>query len=162
MQNKILKNKILKKKNTFLPINTQPKTIFSYSSSPIPTPKKKKKKHGALDRRGRNRTCDIDAQRTLQRGQTAYWGRAFQRYQQHVGNTRHNLNVCQHKWRELKPKLNRFKVCFNRVPAGDLIHDDRVEILKIEYMHVGNTDFNWVLHFNIYRTRSVFFYFFRI
>ncbi|MFS7913855.1 hypothetical protein Hanom_Chr02g00146671 [Helianthus anomalus] len=42
-------------------------------------------------------TSIVDAQRTLQRGKTAYWGRVFQQYQQHVGNTRHNLNACQHK-----------------------------------------------------------------
>ncbi|XP_022008076.1 uncharacterized protein LOC110907393 [Helianthus annuus] len=44
-------------------------------------------------------TSIVNAQRTLQRGQTAYWDRAFQQYQQHVGNTRHNLNACEHKWR---------------------------------------------------------------
>ncbi|MFS7937267.1 hypothetical protein Hanom_Chr05g00425601 [Helianthus anomalus] len=44
-----------------------------------------------------------------------------------LGNARHNLNVCQHKWRELKPKLDRFNVCFDRVPTGDLSHDDQVE-----------------------------------
>ncbi|MFS7985640.1 hypothetical protein Hanom_Chr11g01000881 [Helianthus anomalus] len=48
-------------------------------------------------------TSMVDAKHTLQRGQIAYWGQTFQQYQQHVGNTRHNLNVCQHKWRELKP-----------------------------------------------------------
>ncbi|MFS8027029.1 hypothetical protein Hanom_Chr16g01493841 [Helianthus anomalus] len=48
--------------------------------------------------------------------------------------------------------MDRFKVCFDRVPAGDLTHDDRVEIAKIEYRHDGNTDFRWVPHFNIYRT----------
>ncbi|MFS7896317.1 hypothetical protein Hanom_Chr00s004470g01722781 [Helianthus anomalus] len=69
----------------------------------------------------------VDAQRTLQRGQTAYWVQAFQQYQQPVRNARHNLNACQHKWRELKLKLDRFKVCFERVPAGYLTHDDRVE-----------------------------------
>ncbi|MFS7944554.1 hypothetical protein Hanom_Chr06g00513541 [Helianthus anomalus] len=103
-------------------------------------------------------TSIVDAQRALQCGQTVYWGRAFQQYQQHVGNTCHDLNACQHKWRELKPKLDRFKVCFNRVPAGNLTHDNRVEIAKIEYKHNGNTDFKWVPHFNIYRTL----YFFRL
>ncbi|MFS7916979.1 hypothetical protein Hanom_Chr03g00183661 [Helianthus anomalus] len=67
-------------------------------------------------------TSIVDAQRTLQRGQTAYWGRAFQQCQQHVGNTLHNLNACQHKWHEFKPRLDRLKVCFDRVPAGDLTH----------------------------------------
>ncbi|KAJ0909955.1 hypothetical protein HanRHA438_Chr07g0327091 [Helianthus annuus] len=66
----------------------------------------------------------VDAQRTLRRGQTTYWTRAFQEYQQHVGNTRHNLNACQHKWRELKPHLDRFKAYFDRVPVGDLSYDD--------------------------------------
>ncbi|MFS8001787.1 hypothetical protein Hanom_Chr13g01194471 [Helianthus anomalus] len=54
-------------------------------------------------------TSIVNAQRTLQLGQTAYWGRAFQQYQQHAGNTHHNLNACQHKWRELKPRLDRLK-----------------------------------------------------
>ncbi|MFS7988328.1 hypothetical protein Hanom_Chr11g01033471 [Helianthus anomalus] len=54
-------------------------------------------------------TSIVDAQHTLQRGQTAYWGQAFQQYQQHVGNNRHTLNVCQHIWRELRPKLDRLK-----------------------------------------------------
>ncbi|MFS8018260.1 hypothetical protein Hanom_Chr15g01390001 [Helianthus anomalus] len=49
----------------------------------------------------------------------------------HVGNTRHNLNVCQHKWHELKPRLDRFEVCFDRVSADDLTYDDQVEITKI-------------------------------
>ncbi|KAJ0870245.1 hypothetical protein HanRHA438_Chr11g0498201 [Helianthus annuus] len=88
----------------------------------------------------------------LRRGQTAYWTRAFQEYQQHVGNARHNLNAFQHKWRELKPHLDRFKACFDRVPADDLSYDDRVEIAKIEYRHDGNPEFCWVPHFNIYRT----------
>ncbi|MFS7921083.1 hypothetical protein Hanom_Chr03g00232511 [Helianthus anomalus] len=86
-------------------------------------------------------TSIIDAQRTLQRGQTAYWGQAFQQYQQHVGNTRHNLNACQHKWCELKPKLVWFKFCFDRVPAGDLSHDDRMEIVKIVWRHNENPEF---------------------
>ncbi|MFS7986069.1 hypothetical protein Hanom_Chr11g01006091 [Helianthus anomalus] len=86
-------------------------------------------------------TSIVDAQRTLQRGQIVYCGRAFQQYQQHVGNTRHNLNACPHKWRQLKPKLDRFKVCFDHILAGDLTHDDRVEIAKIKYKHDGNTDF---------------------
>ncbi|MFS8015792.1 hypothetical protein Hanom_Chr15g01360861 [Helianthus anomalus] len=78
-------------------------------------------------------TSIVDAQRTLRRGQTAYWTRAFQDYQQHVENLRHNLNVGQHKWQELKPHMDRFKACFDRVSAGDLSHDDQVEIAKIEY-----------------------------
>ncbi|MFS7928811.1 hypothetical protein Hanom_Chr04g00325121 [Helianthus anomalus] len=69
-------------------------------------------------------TSIVDAQRTLQHGQTVYWGQALQQYQQHVGNNRHNLNACQHKWRKLKPKLDWFKVCFNCVLARDLSHDD--------------------------------------
>ncbi|MFS8019395.1 hypothetical protein Hanom_Chr15g01403301 [Helianthus anomalus] len=77
-------------------------------------------------------TLIVDAQRTLLRGQTTYWGQAFQQYQQHVGNNRHNLNVCQHKWRELKPKLDRFKICFDRVLTGDLSHGDQMGIAKIE------------------------------
>ncbi|MFS8011280.1 hypothetical protein Hanom_Chr14g01307091 [Helianthus anomalus] len=44
----------------------------------------------------------VDAQHTLQRGQTAYWGQAFQ----HVSNNRNNLNACQHKLHELIPKLD--------------------------------------------------------
>ncbi|MFS7993319.1 hypothetical protein Hanom_Chr12g01092641 [Helianthus anomalus] len=72
-------------------------------------------------------TSIVGAQRTLRRGQTAYLTRVFQEYQQHVGNARHNLNTCQHKWRELKLHLDRFKACFDRVPAGDLSYDDRVE-----------------------------------
>ncbi|KAJ0940096.1 hypothetical protein HanRHA438_Chr02g0079471 [Helianthus annuus] len=97
-------------------------------------------------------TSIVDVQRTLQRGQTAYWGRTFQQYQQHIGNTRNNLNACQHKWRELKPKLDRFKVCFDLDPAVDLTHDDRVEITKTEWRHDGKSEFKWVPHFNIYRT----------
>ncbi|KAJ0937799.1 hypothetical protein HanRHA438_Chr03g0146001 [Helianthus annuus] len=97
-------------------------------------------------------TSIVDAQRTLQRGQTAYWGQAFQQYQQHVSNTRHNLNACQHKWRELKPKLDWFKVCFNRVPTGDLSHEDRMEIAKIDWRHDGNPKYKWIPHFHIYRT----------
>ncbi|MFS7897783.1 hypothetical protein Hanom_Chr00s011970g01748481 [Helianthus anomalus] len=69
-------------------------------------------------------TSIVDAQHTLQRGHTTYWGRAFKQYQQHVANTRHNLNACQHKWCELKPKLDRFKTCLYRVPADDLTNDD--------------------------------------
>ncbi|MFS7912959.1 hypothetical protein Hanom_Chr02g00136051 [Helianthus anomalus] len=68
----------------------------------------------------------------LRRGQTAYWTRAFQEYQQHVGN------ACQHKWRELKPHLDQFKACFDRVPVGDLSYEDRVEFAKIENRHDGN------------------------
>ncbi|MFS7972966.1 hypothetical protein Hanom_Chr09g00851041 [Helianthus anomalus] len=98
----------------------------------------------------------VDAQRTLQRGQTVYWRRAFQQYQQHVGKARHNSNVCQHKWRELKTKLDWFKVCFERVPASDFTHNDRVEIEKIEGRHDGNSEFKWVPHFNIYRTSNFF------
>ncbi|MFS7922962.1 hypothetical protein Hanom_Chr03g00255221 [Helianthus anomalus] len=84
--------------------------------------------------------------------QTTYWGQAFQQYQQHVGNARHNLNTCQHKWRELKPKLDRFKFCFDRVPVGDLSHGDRMKIAKIEWRHDGNPEFKWVPHFNTYQT----------
>ncbi|MFS7954790.1 hypothetical protein Hanom_Chr07g00634711 [Helianthus anomalus] len=69
-------------------------------------------------------TSIVDAQRTLQCSQTTYWGQAFRQYQQHVGNNRHNLNACQHKWRELIPKLDRFKVCFDHVFVGDLSHND--------------------------------------
>ncbi|KAJ0566209.1 hypothetical protein HanIR_Chr06g0271231 [Helianthus annuus] len=97
-------------------------------------------------------TSIVDAQRTLHRGQTAYWTRASQEYQQHVGNARHNLNACQHKRRELKPHLDRFKACFDRVPAGYLSYDGQVEIAKIEYRHDGNPEFRAVPHFNIYRT----------
>ncbi|MFS7906842.1 hypothetical protein Hanom_Chr01g00063971 [Helianthus anomalus] len=86
-------------------------------------------------------TSIVDAQRTLQRSQTAYWGRAFQQYHRHVGNASHNLNACQHKWGDLKPKLDRFKVCFDRVPRGDLTHDDRLEIAKIKYRHDRNLYF---------------------
>ncbi|MFS8024856.1 hypothetical protein Hanom_Chr16g01468231 [Helianthus anomalus] len=100
-------------------------------------------------------TSIVDAQCTLQDGQTAYWEKAFQQYQQHVGNNHQNLKACQHKWRELKPKLDRFKICFDRVPAGDLSHADQKEIAtieKIEWRHDGNPEFKWVPHFNIYRT----------
>ncbi|MFS7945214.1 hypothetical protein Hanom_Chr06g00521541 [Helianthus anomalus] len=62
------------------------------------------------------------------------------------------LNVCQHKWRELKSKLDQFKICLDRVPVGDLTHDDRVEIAKIEWRHDGNSEFKWVPQFNFYRT----------
>ncbi|MFS7994595.1 hypothetical protein Hanom_Chr12g01107881 [Helianthus anomalus] len=48
-------------------------------------------------------TSIVDAERTLQCGQAANWGQAFQQYQQHVGNARHNLNASEHKWHELKP-----------------------------------------------------------
>ncbi|MFS8008025.1 hypothetical protein Hanom_Chr14g01267851 [Helianthus anomalus] len=77
-------------------------------------------------------TSIVDAQCTLQHGQTVFRGKAFQQYQQHVGNNRPNLNACQHKWRELRPKLDRFKIIFYRISAGDLSHDDRMEIAKIE------------------------------
>ncbi|MFS7954662.1 hypothetical protein Hanom_Chr07g00633171 [Helianthus anomalus] len=97
-------------------------------------------------------TSIVDAQRRLKRGQTTYWGQALQQYEQHVGNARHNLNVCQRKWRELNPKPDRFKVCFDRVPVGDLSHDDRVEIAKIEWRHDRNSEFKWVPHFKIFRT----------
>ncbi|MFS8021343.1 hypothetical protein Hanom_Chr16g01426301 [Helianthus anomalus] len=97
-------------------------------------------------------TSIVDAQGMLERCQIAYLGRAIQQYQQQVGNARHNLNTCQYKWRVLKPKADRFKVCFDRVPAGDLTHDDRVEIAKFEWRHDGNSEFKWVPHFNIYRT----------
>ncbi|MFS7997217.1 hypothetical protein Hanom_Chr12g01139081 [Helianthus anomalus] len=86
----------------------------------------------------------------LQRGQTAYRGQAFQEYQQHIGNNR--LNACQHKWRELTPKLGRFKVCFDRVPTGDLSHDDQMEIAKIEWGTTGIRNLSGFPHFNIYRT----------
>ncbi|MFS7910275.1 hypothetical protein Hanom_Chr02g00104381 [Helianthus anomalus] len=97
-------------------------------------------------------TAIVDAKRNLQRGQTAYWGQAFQHYQQHVDNARHNLNACQHKWRDLKPKLDRFKRYYNRVPAAGLSHDDRVYIARVEFRHEENTDFKLVDHFNIYLT----------
>ncbi|MFS7911246.1 hypothetical protein Hanom_Chr02g00115861 [Helianthus anomalus] len=42
-------------------------------------------------------TSIVDAQRSLRRGQTAYWTQAFQQYQ-HVENACHNLKVCQHNW----------------------------------------------------------------
>ncbi|MFS7990601.1 hypothetical protein Hanom_Chr11g01060731 [Helianthus anomalus] len=69
-------------------------------------------------------TSIVNAQHTLQRGQTVYWSRVFRQCQQHVGNTRYNLNACQHKVRELKPRLDKFKVCFDRVRAGDLTYDN--------------------------------------
>ncbi|MFS7990729.1 hypothetical protein Hanom_Chr11g01062331 [Helianthus anomalus] len=68
-------------------------------------------------------TSIVDTQHTLQRDQTAYWSRAFQQCQQNVGTRVYNLNACQHKWRELKQRLDRFKVCFDCVPAGDLTYD---------------------------------------
>ncbi|MFS7973943.1 hypothetical protein Hanom_Chr09g00862631 [Helianthus anomalus] len=95
-------------------------------------------------------TSIVDAQRTLQHGLTAYWGQAFQQYQQHVGNNHNNLNACQHKWHELRLKQDRFNICFDRVPARNLSHDNRMEIAKIEWRYDGNPEFKWV--FNIYRT----------
>ncbi|MFS7951492.1 hypothetical protein Hanom_Chr07g00595811 [Helianthus anomalus] len=61
-----------------------------------------------------------------------------------VANNRHNLNKCQHKWREIRPKLDRFKICFGRVLTGHLSHDDRMEIAKIEWRHDGNPEFKRV------------------
>ncbi|KAJ0826463.1 hypothetical protein HanRHA438_Chr17g0814571 [Helianthus annuus] len=53
-------------------------------------------------------TSVVDAMKGRQPGQTRYWPEAFATYQHNVRHDRHNLNACQHKWRELRPKLDRF------------------------------------------------------
>ncbi|MFS8030017.1 hypothetical protein Hanom_Chr17g01529161 [Helianthus anomalus] len=65
-----------------------------------------------------------------QPGQTRYWPEAFTTYKHNVRHDRHNLNTCQHKWRELRPKLDRFKAYYETVPSGDLSHDGPNSIIS--------------------------------
>ncbi|MFS7995746.1 hypothetical protein Hanom_Chr12g01121601 [Helianthus anomalus] len=53
-----------------------------------------------------------------QPSETRYWPEVFASYRHNVGNDRHNLNACQHKWRELRPKLDRFKAYYDSVPGN--------------------------------------------
>ncbi|MFS8011159.1 hypothetical protein Hanom_Chr14g01305621 [Helianthus anomalus] len=78
-------------------------------------------------------TSVVDAMKGRQSGETSYWSTTFSSYRHNVGNDRHNLNVCQHKWRELRPKLNRFKAYYEAVPSGEISHEDRVAVANIEF-----------------------------
>ena len=66
-----------------------------------------------------------------QPGETRYWPEAFASYRHNVGNDRHNLNACQHKWHELRPKLDRFKTYYDSVPCGDISHEEWVAVANI-------------------------------
>ncbi|XP_035834138.1 ATP-dependent DNA helicase SRS2-like protein At4g25120 [Helianthus annuus] len=60
-------------------------------------------------------------------------GGGFASYRYNVGNDWHNLNACQHKWRELRPKLDRFKAYYNSVSGGDISHEERMAVANIEF-----------------------------
>ncbi|MFS7984613.1 hypothetical protein Hanom_Chr11g00988531 [Helianthus anomalus] len=63
----------------------------------------------------------------------SYWPEAFATYRHNIGHDRHNLNACQHKWRELWPKLDHFKAYYEAVSSCELSHEDRVAVANIEF-----------------------------
>ncbi|MFS7943211.1 hypothetical protein Hanom_Chr06g00497581 [Helianthus anomalus] len=97
-------------------------------------------------------TSVIDVMKRRPPGQTKYWAEAFAAYRQNVGNDRHNLNACQHKWRELRPKLERFKAYHDAVPGGELSHEDRVAKANIEFRVKENKAFDKIDLFEIFLT----------
>ncbi|MFS7930413.1 hypothetical protein Hanom_Chr04g00344041 [Helianthus anomalus] len=90
-------------------------------------------------------TSVVYAMKGRQPGETRYWPEAFASY-------RHNLNVCQHKWNELRPKLDRFKAYYNSVPGGDISHEDRVAVANIEFQGKERKPFDKLALFEIYLT----------
>ncbi|MFS8026218.1 hypothetical protein Hanom_Chr16g01484271 [Helianthus anomalus] len=76
----------------------------------------------------------VDAMKGRQPGETRYWPAAFPSYRHNVGNDRHNLNACQHKWRELRPKLDRFKAYYEVVPSIEISHEDRVRWRTLNFV----------------------------
>ncbi|MFS7908959.1 hypothetical protein Hanom_Chr01g00089221 [Helianthus anomalus] len=97
-------------------------------------------------------TSVVDAMKGRQPGQTRYWLEAFASYRHNIGHGRHNLNVCQHKWRELRPKLDRFKGYYEAVPSGDLSHEDRAAVANIEFQGKERKAFDKLALFEIYLT----------
>ncbi|KAJ0587731.1 hypothetical protein HanIR_Chr04g0166531 [Helianthus annuus] len=95
-------------------------------------------------------TSIVDAMKGRPPGQTKYWSEAFATYRHNVGNDRHNLNACQHKWRELRPKLDRFKAYYEAVPSGDLSHEDQVAVANIEFRGKERKAFDKIALFEIY------------
>ncbi|MFS8031302.1 hypothetical protein Hanom_Chr17g01544261 [Helianthus anomalus] len=95
-------------------------------------------------------TSIVDAMKGRPPGQTKYWAEAFAAYRHNVGNDRHNLNACQHKWRGLRPKLERFKAYYEAVPGGELSHKDRVTVANIEFRDKENKAFNKIDLFEIF------------
>ncbi|KAJ0870701.1 hypothetical protein HanRHA438_Chr11g0503371 [Helianthus annuus] len=94
----------------------------------------------------------VDAMKGRPPGQTKYWPEAFAAYRLNVGNDRHNMNACQHKWRELRPKLDRFKAYYEAVPGGELSHEDRVAVANIEFRGKEKKAFDKMDLFEIYLT----------
>ncbi|MFS8028809.1 hypothetical protein Hanom_Chr16g01514821 [Helianthus anomalus] len=97
-------------------------------------------------------TSVVDAMKGRPPGQTKYWVEAFAAYRHNVGNDRHNLNACKHKWRELRPKLDRFKAYYEAVPSGELSHEDRVAVANIEFRGKERKAFDKIDLFEIYLT----------
>ena len=97
-------------------------------------------------------TSVVDAMKGRPPGQTKYWPEAFAAYRLNVGNDRHNMNACQHKWRELRPKLDRFKAYYEAVPGGELSHEDRVAVANIEFRGKEKKAFDKIDLFEIYLT----------
>ncbi|MFS7970687.1 hypothetical protein Hanom_Chr09g00823871 [Helianthus anomalus] len=97
-------------------------------------------------------TSVVDAMKGRPPGQTKYWPEAFATYRHNVGNDRHNLNACQHKWRELRPKLDRFKAYYEVVPSGELSHGDQVAVANIEFRGKERRAFDMIALFEIYLT----------
>ncbi|MFS7893717.1 hypothetical protein Hanom_Chr00s001105g01673911 [Helianthus anomalus] len=97
-------------------------------------------------------TSVVDAMKGRQPGQTRYWPEAFASYRHNVEHDRHNLNACQHKWRELRPKLDRFKAYYESVPSGELSHEDRVAVANIEFRGKERKALDKLALFEIYLT----------
>ncbi|KAM0063739.1 hypothetical protein Hdeb2414_s0003g00094481 [Helianthus debilis subsp. tardiflorus] len=97
-------------------------------------------------------TSVVDVMKGRQPGETRYWPEAFASYRHNMRNDRHNLNACQHKWRELRPKLDRFKAYYDSVPGGDISHEDRVAVANIEFRGKERKPFDKLALFEIYLT----------
>ncbi|MFS7904317.1 hypothetical protein Hanom_Chr01g00034661 [Helianthus anomalus] len=81
-----------------------------------------------------------------------YWPEAFASYRHNVGNDWHNLNACQHKWHELRPKLDRFKTYYDSVPCNDISHEDWVAVANIQFRGKKRKSFDKLARFEIYLT----------
>ena len=57
-----------------------------------------------------------------------------------------------HKWRELHPKLERFKAYYEAVSGGELSHEDRVAVANIEFRGKEKKAFDKMDLFEIYLT----------
>ncbi|MFS8026363.1 hypothetical protein Hanom_Chr16g01485881 [Helianthus anomalus] len=101
----------------------------------------------------------VDAMKGRQPGQPRYWPEAFTSYRHNVGHDQHNLNACQHKWRELLPKLDRFKAYYEVVPSGELSHEDRVVVANIEFRGKERNPFDKLALFEIPNALEFFFLF---